>query len=417
MLGLATMAAVGFFQVTWLSRTYRLKHQENTQEVSLALIAVARNMATFMGTTFPNENPVVRVSPTYFIVNINDVIEPGVLDHFLNTEFSHRDIKFNYEYAIYDCATDQMVYAGTSADHPDHGEDFTRSELEDFPQLPEFTYYFGINFPDLPKETTRDLRFWFYSAALMGLAMIFFAYALFIIFRQKRLSELQRDFVNAMTHEFKTPLSTLRIASDVLKDPSVLEQPKRLHQYGVIIGEQVRQLQSHVDRILEASSMDRRRMNLNKEVIPLEEAVKEAAAQYEQRTVQAGGQLNLNLACQGLMIKADRTHFYGVVHNLLDNAVKFAAAQPIINLNCKQLNNSIQLSVCDNGPGIPLRERRKVFRKHYRVPEGRVQTHRGFGIGLFYVAKVVKAHGWKISIDQGQLGGARFNLQIPIHKV
>lgn len=409
-LGMTTVAAVILFQVTWLSKTYRLKHQENTQSISLALFSVARQMAEFKGTTFPNENPVVRVSPTYFIVNINDVIEPRLLDHYLHTEFTHRGIDFTFEYAIYDCATDRMVYAGTSADDPLGNIEDNKPSL---PQLPEFTYYFGINFPDLPRATVKDLRFWIFSAALLTLAVIFFSYAIFVIFRQRRLSEVQRDFVNAMTHEFKTPISTLRIASDVLREDGIHKDPHRLKQYGAVISEQVRQLQSHVERVLEAARIDRRKLELNRETIHPDDLIRKISVQYELEVQRNKGLFFLDLNCEGAEIQADRNHFSGLLHNLMDNALKFSKKPSIISVQSTIYSSGIRICIADNGPGIPNKERRKIFKKYYRVPEGRVPTHRGFGLGLFYVMKVIKAHHWSIKIENNLEGGSKFIVLIP----
>lgn len=411
-LGMATIIAIVFFQVMWLSRTYRTKQQENTQAISLALFAVARHMAEFNQTTFPNENPVVHLSPTYYVVNINDIIDPGVLDHYLYTELSHRGLDFRYEYAIYDCATNEMVYAGTSDDGHFQKEG---AAMQEFPQLPEFTYYFGIHFPDLPRETARDLAFWIFSAFLLLLALAFFAYAIFVIFKQKRLSEIQRDFVNTMTHEFKTPIATLKIAADVLQKEDLCAEKQRLRQYGQIIHEQSTQLQSHVERVLEAASMEGSGMVLHPEPTDPDLILEsEILPHYEEMLNARGGQLEIDLASEKhYRVMADQKHFKGLIHNLLDNACKFAAEVPAVSIRSQFSNRHYYIRVADNGPGVPAKERKRIFKKYYRIPEKEITLQRGFGLGLFYVHKIVKAHRWKIRITHQENGGAVFILEIP----
>jgi len=345
------------------------------------------------------------------VVNINDDIHPEVLDHFLKLEFSHRHLDVAYEYAIYDCATDRMVYAGTSQDSD--GKALSEPEQR-FPQLQEFTYYFGINFPDLPAAAARDLRMWFFTAALLVLAMAFFGYALFVIFRQRRLSEVQRDFVNAMTHEFKTPISTLKVASEVLQQPGATDNPERLQQYGLVIAEQVRQLQAHVEHVLQAARVDRRRITLHPEALDLHDVIRSLSLHYEQACLKRGGTFFSDLTADPSVVVADHQHLSGLLHNILDNAVKFAGTPPLIRISTRLIRTNIQLAVGDNGPGIPPKEQHRVFRKFYRVAEGRVPSHRGFGIGLFYVSRVVKAHGWDIRIGKAPEGGADFILSIPL---
>jgi two-component system phosphate regulon sensor histidine kinase PhoR len=414
-LGMATIIAIVFFQVIWLSRTYRTQQQENTQAISLALFAVARQMAEFNQTTFPNENPVVHLSPTYYVVNINDIIDPGVLDHYLYTEFSHRGLDFRYEYAIYDCATDKMVYAGTSED--DHFQKES-SAAQEFPQLPEFTYYFGIHFPDLPKETARDMAFWIFSSFILFLALAFFAYAIFVIFKQKRLSEIQRDFVNTMTHEFKTPIATLKIAADVLRREDLLSDQARLDQYGSIILEQTTILQTHVETVLEAASMEGSRLKLHPEPCDPDLILEsQIIPSYEAQIKARKGSIQKKLASEPRhRVLADQKHLKGLLHNILDNACKFAGEPPLIHIESLWKNGHYLLRIRDNGPGIPSGQKRRIFKKYYRITGREVAPYRGFGLGLFYVKKVARAHHWKISAGNHPQGGALFSLQIPKNK-
>jgi two-component system phosphate regulon sensor histidine kinase PhoR len=194
-LGSISIIGIILFQLYWINQTYNLTEQQFNQQVNIALYNVADKMLEFNGRELPNENPVRQISSNYFIVDINDVIDASILDHYLKTEFEFQHLSLNYQYAIYDCETDKMVFGNYF--------DPTEKDLNNrrhFQKYDEFTYYFGILFPGKRIFILQSMNIWIISSFVLITAVIFFAYAMYVILKQKRLSEIQKDFINNMVH-------------------------------------------------------------------------------------------------------------------------------------------------------------------------------------------------------------------------
>ncbi|MCD4664357.1 MAG: hypothetical protein K8R68_03735, partial [Bacteroidales bacterium] len=220
LLGSISIVGIILFQWYWVNKSFSLVEEQFNRKVEIALYNVAEKMATFNNSELPNENPVRQMSSNYFIVDINDVIDAKILDHYLKTEFEYSNINIDYEYAIYDCETNRMVY-GNYIKQNGAGD----MKEKKFQKYDEFTYYFGIIFPSKTLYVLNNMNIWLISSFVLFTAIIFFAYAIFIILKQKRLSEVQKDFINNMTHEFKTPISTIGISANVLSDPEIVNDP------------------------------------------------------------------------------------------------------------------------------------------------------------------------------------------------
>jgi len=243
--------------------------------------------------------------------------------------------------------------------------------------------------------------------------MLFFGYTLTVIIRQRQLSEVQKNFINNLTHELKTPISSIAIASSVLNNEDILNTPDRLFTYARIIQEQNMRLSKNVEKVLNLASLEKNRIHLNLEEINLNEILTEIAAQFKQTDF--GQKANVKIYNIDLKVNlfADRFHFSNLLLNILENGVKYCERKPELKIAVNQKKKNIELTVTDNGIGIPKDQRKKIFTKFYRVPTGNVHNVKGFGLGLDYVQKIVSAHKWKIKVDENPEGGSIFKLIIP----
>ena len=237
-------------------------------------------------------------------------------------------------------------------------------------------------------------------SGILVVTILFFLYSMFIILRQKRLSEMQKDFINNMTHEFKTPISTIRISADVFMNSPEISGNKRLLQYATIIKDQNGRLNRQVEKVLQLARIERDNFKLNKEDIDLHEVLNNILESTRIQIEKQGGTLKSELSAKSAVIKADRLHLTNILYNLLDNATKYCGTNPDIEVVTKEVGRGkLRLSIKDCGIGIQPEHMGRIFEKFYRVPTGDVHDVKGFGLGLFYTKSVCDAHGWNISIE------------------
>jgi two-component system, OmpR family, phosphate regulon sensor histidine kinase PhoR len=236
---------------------------------------------------------------------------------------------------------------------------------------------------------------------------------LMVIFKQKRLSEIQNDFINNMTHEFKTPISTISISSEVLMRPDIIDKPERLLSYAAIIRKEAARLKKNVDTVLNTANISQKIDKLNFESIDVHELIDELFVNCEPLLKEKGGEMFLNLKANRTVIKGDRLHFTNVLHNLIDNGLKYCEKVPEITISTENQGDSIVVSIKDNGIGIAEKDQKQVFNKFFRVHTGDVHNVKGFGLGLYYVKEMVEGHKAKIEL-QSKLGeGSEFKIFVP----
>ena len=410
-IGIITIAGIILFQVYWVLKTFDLKEKQFNQSISIALLNVAERLAAFNNTVLPNQSPVNQLTSSYFVVNVNSVIDAKILENFLKSEFDYRNIHIDYEYAIYDCSDDKMVFGDYVSSVPGKERPVNYKAL---PKYDKYTYYFGINFPTKTMHIIGSIDIWLISSMILLLACVFFGYAIYTILRQRRLTEVQKDFINNMTHEFKTPISTIAISTGVLLKPSIINDPERLHQYATIIQEQNKRLERHVEDVLQIAMSERSKVKLQKEILNIHELVNHVADSFRIGTKSKKFDLELVLKAEKFAVLADKSHLTNVIYNLLDNAVKYSNEPLKIKISTRSDKKFLELIIEDNGIGIAPRYIKKVFSKFYRVPSVNTISIKGFGLGLSYVKNIVKAHHWKIDLESLENKGSKFIIKMPI---
>jgi len=410
-LGAFAIIGITVVQIYWMKKAWNIREKQFNQTIFIGLKTVAEKMSVYNQTVLPNENPVNQLSSNYFVVNVNSVIDANILDYYLRTEFDKLNIKTDYEYAIYDCHNDKMVYGNYVQAE---GKEKPVKPTTNMPKYDEYVYYFGINFPSKTTYLSGDMAIWMIFSVILLVSVIFFGYAIFIILQQKRLSELQKDFINNMTHEFKTPISSINISADVISNPDIIKTPERLQNYGAIIKQENNRLNKQVEKVLQIARIEKSGFELKIEEVDLHEIIDNVVSNCNSNNNHNEAIISSKIDDTELIILADRLHITNILHNLLDNAIKYADKQPEILVSAVKAGKKIIIGIEDNGPGISREYQKRVFQKFFRIPTGNVHNVKGFGLGLYYVRNICQAHHWSISLESDTGRGSKFTIEIPV---
>ncbi|HOW25057.1 MAG TPA: HAMP domain-containing sensor histidine kinase [Bacteroidales bacterium] len=407
LLGSFSIVTILLFQLYWVYNTFDITENQFNQRVKIALYDVAEQMARFNQSQIPPD-PVKQITSNYFVVNQEDIIDPTILEYFLKSEFEQSNIRMDFEYAIYNCETEEMVYGRYISQSPQGSTEVKRSE--DFLKQEGLIYYYGVIFPGKNVSLLKSMDIWIISGLIIITALMFFSYAVFIILQQKKLSEIQKDFINNMTHEFKTPISTIAIASEALVQPEISGDPHRLFQYASIIGEQNERLKQQIEKVLQIATVEKSKIKLKLEKIELRKMLEEAVNNVKVHYPDPSLSFAIEAGQEPVYVLADRLHFSNILFNLLENAIKYGGNQ--IRLSIENFQWNVRVIVEDNGPGIDRNDLDKIFQKFYRIPSPEPSNIKGYGLGLYYVKNLVSAHKWKIWAESQLSAGSRFIIQI-----
>jgi two-component system phosphate regulon sensor histidine kinase PhoR len=242
----------------------------------------------------------------------------------------------------------------------------------------------------------------------MVIALVIYLYAIYVILQQKRYAELQRDFINNMTHEFKTPLTSILIASNYLSKHEQLAADPKLEKYAKIVIEQSQKLNNHVEHILSLAKSDITPITLNKTTFNVIDVISNVIDTVKIKHEDA--KISLEPATGDIKITADEFHFANIIFNFLDNSVKYCDQQPHIQIKVSGNDGRVSIEITDNGVGIPPKHLKHVFEKFYRVPGSKSAEVNGFGLGLYYVQKICKMHQWKLSVQNNKTAGITVKL-------
>jgi len=412
---LGVFAIIGIIgvQTYWVLHTWDINEQEFEEKINLILYNTACSIAEVNNADLPKKNIIKRRSSNYYNVNIDSEINPGMLEQFLQEGIEAWALNIDFEYGIYDCTSNEMVYGNYCNYELEEGRTTREVELLPVSELKTSNYYFGVRFPTRSNYLFRRMQLSVFFSVILVLTIIFFAYAMSVMLRQDRLSNMQKDFINNMTHEFKTPLSTIKIAADFFTRHSAVRQDERLHTYARIIKDQNERLNDQVERVLNIVRLEQNNFNLKKESIQLGAVITHIVNNEQLRVQALGGSLELEIDSTTICIEADHFHFSNVLHNLLDNAIKYYREKPVIKVTLTQSEKGYCLRVRDQGIGIVREQQVNIFEKFYRIPTGNVHNVKGFGIGLYYVKQICEAHGWTIKLDSEVGTYTEFSIFIP----
>lgn len=434
-LGLISLMSILFVQYYWIKKTVSAQEKDiaiqqkedslNLKQFSEDAHISLRNVLQSISTQYSDSSDlfgaVKQVKSNYFSVDIHEELNPFYLETLLIREFYEHNIHQDFQYGIYDCFSDSIVFGNLIhfskdtlfAQEKDSTREFKFPKLK----LNNSGHYFTVFFPKLITKSINPADElgspWILMITIVSVVFVFFAFAINIIVKQKRLSEIKTDFINNMTHELKTPISTIALSSDMLMRGDFSQDPEKLKRYASIIYKENKRLENQVERVLNVAKMDKNTLHLKKELFDMHDLLEEVRDNFEFNQAEHGGEISLDLQATDFSIQADPVHISNVVFNLLDNATKYCELQPIISIKTKNEKNGFVLEIADNGIGIKREDIKMIFDKFYRVPTGNLHNVKGFGLGLYYVKIIIEQHGGNIQVKSSVGKGTTFIISLP----
>ncbi|MEM7571770.1 MAG: HAMP domain-containing sensor histidine kinase [Bacteroidota bacterium] len=271
-----------------------------------------------------------------------------------------------------------------------------------------------LNFPHKETHIWSSLyRILILTAILISMILACFAYAILTILRQKRLSRMKTDFINNMTHEFKTPIATISLAVDSINNPKISGKPEKVERFANIIKQENKRMNKQVEKVLQMARLDRRKLNLKLSLVNLHELIDKAVENISLQVEPRGGSVSTNLQAENATIEGDQTHLANIFNNLLDNANKYSPEAPKIIVSSVQLDKGISVTITDRGIGMSKDARKHIFDAFYRVSTGNRHDVKGFGLGLSYVKNIAEVHGGSVKVKSELGKGSSFTVFLP----
>jgi two-component system phosphate regulon sensor histidine kinase PhoR len=345
--------------------------------------------------------------------DIKERIDSTFLDSLLNKELRQKGIKTEYYYAVLCSKRKEFVYKLNGADSLKLVNSKFKSSLfpnDLFLETDTLIIYFPYQSQYLISTMWASLL---PSVVFILIIILTFSYSIHSLLQQKKLAEVKTDFVNNMTHELKTPISTISLACEALTDPVMTSDEKSKWMFLDIIKKENKRLGTLVERVLQSAALEKSEFTINKNPLHIHEIINQVVASVEILVKNKGGNITLELTADKDLIIGDRVHLTNVMYNLLDNAIKYSLDAPIINVKTTNESDYINISIKDNGIGIKKEHQKKIFENFYRVPTGNVHNVKGFGLGLSYVKTIVELHNGMVSVESELNKGSTFTIKLP----
>ena len=410
-----TIALIGLMgiQIYWIQSASAIKEANFRRSVNEAMVKVVQKVERL-------EKSKAMITNQYeSMLNFNrhlpyeNFLTAEALDSLINLQLNAREVDTRFEYCIYKPERQEFLM--------ERSPDFRKELIErgrafvlfqaDIYTSPE---YLLVYFPHEKQFLLTELWGMLLISIILIIVIVYsFTYTIATIFRQKRLSEMKNDFINNMTHEFKTPISTISLACEALSDKELRGSGELLDSYLSMISEENKRLAGMAEKILQTALIDKGQLKMNKEQIDLHEIITDVIKNLRIQVEIKDGEIKRRLKATRSVIEGDKVHVTNLVYNLLDNANKYSPKKPVIRIITENAGNGIVMTIEDNGIGIGKNEQKKIFDKLYRVPTGNIHEVRGFGLGLNYVKAIVEEHHGKITLESEVNKGSKFKVFLP----
>jgi len=405
-LGVIAIIGILAVQLFLMKEAFNNEEKKFNQKVHIALLEVVKELYGGDVSKMPQQSPINKISDDYYLINVNREFDMKVLEFYLVNEFQKVNIATDFEYAVYQCETDHMLYGNYISYH----EKPVKQPAAYFPKYSNLVYYFAVRFPDKSGYWFANLKIWFILSGVLFLILLIYVYSIFIILRQKKYSNLQRDFINNMTHEFKTPLSSVLIASNFLAQQPQIEDEEKLKKYTGIIINQSQKLNDNVERILGLAKSDSTGFTIDKKPVDVWNIIHETVENIRLKYPEL--QVEMETDREPFIIEADEFHLANIIYNLVDNSIKYSAGEPMVKIRLHREKNAAVMEFSDRGLGITPKNQPFVFDRFFREKNIKTNEVKGFGLGLYYVKRICMLHHWKIRLDSKPGVGTNITITI-----
>jgi len=364
-------------------------------------------------------------NPTAYL----EKIDKAKLDRDLRRELKQQGISLDYDYGIF--LTESSSFIIINGNYvAEIGGDAQASNVQTGNGLYDSMYKVPLfandtTVPGFLKIYFPDKTRWLWSSVMpslllsslfTGLILFCFGFTIYVIRRQKMVSEMKTDFINNMTHEFKTPIATISLATDSINSPKIVSDEKKVKRFTNIIKQENARMLNQVEKVLQMAKLDKREFEIKLSEVDIHEVIRKASDNISLKLNTRSGSIQTDLTATEHVITCDKTHISAVINNLLDNAEKYSPEQPSITITTNNNRDSLSISITDSGIGMTKEQRKHIFEKFYRVPTGNIHNVKGFGLGLSYVKAIVDAHQGHITVKSELGEGSTFTITLPRHQ-
>jgi two-component system, OmpR family, phosphate regulon sensor histidine kinase PhoR len=420
-----------FFQYLWIQSAREAKQQQFSDNINAALPEAAEELMTDKGILMPQGKKssllfsTERLQYSIFKPSVVQRFTPAEVREIIRKSFEKHSlprVEFEFAVAPNDMTGEEMQSENFMKFYLDSTDNKNKrhiialeapsgSSLENISQ----EEFLAVIVPNQENLIWKSMR-WFIAGAILFTIIITTAFFITIrtLLRQKKLSEIKSDFINNMTHEFKTPLATISLAVDALKNEKVVNDREKTNYFTGIIKEENKRMNKQVETILQAALLDKQEVQLNLKKLPAHELIQSALNNIQLQVEEKEGTMEVKLDAAKDLILADEVHFTNLVSNLLDNAIKYSKEKPQIKLSTQNAGNQLRIKIEDNGIGMNKETLSRIFEKFYRAHTGNIHNVKGFGLGLSYVKTMVDAHHGTIKAESMPGKGSSFTISMPL---
>lgn len=396
-------------QVFWLKKVYELEQREFNGKVMRVMEGYYKATGdTAYSTTDHLSKLVNHPEPFVYIARLGQLPDTNRVMHILREQFKQNEVFTVCGVFLQGQGEKESRFRSVIP-----SANASRQTIDEWPKNETPYAHLGLYFPNRNKYVLLQLNFWVISIIALLAFIILFSLGVYHIFRQRFLHELQRDFIHQLTHEFKTPVSVLTLASDVLQKPEIANQPQKLATYADIVGEQTKYLGNQLERLVHLASTDSKGIELRKETVQIEPLIQRAVDSLHPLIEQKKARIIWELKGTQPLINADPDYLFTLIVNLVDNALKYAK-DPEIRISTRSDERWFYLMVEDNGIGMEKVQWKRIFRKFYRINTGDAHAAEGLGIGLSFVKMIVDAHKGQIQVMSEPGKGSHFTITLPL---
>lgn len=406
---LLTIGGLCITQIYWFKKSFTLEERQFDEKLNISLRNIAHQLLVLDNDTSSRIPPISKLASNEFYVKTNCHYSLRVLDSCIKKEFKSRKIVIDYDYLIIKAESDEVLLGNSVWNADEQPEVACKGRFDKKENID-----FKIRVNNKTTYLINSMGIWMYSSISLLVLLSVFTFIIVSIVKGKRLSDLKKDFVNNMTHELKTPIANISVASEAIRNKNIQMDESKLKKYADIIYNENVRLHNLVDRVLQISAIEKQDESLSFEKVNIHTIITTVLVSFEPLLQQRNGTMNSNLNAEQCILQADKTHISNVIYNLIENAIKYSNNNPEIRINTSNNKNGINIEISDKGIGIAKENQQRIFEQFFRGETGNVHNTKGHGIGLSYVKLIIEKHKGLLTFKSKKDKGTTFNIFLPI---